>query len=216
MADHDQPALVGLEELTQPDDGVRVEVVGGLVEQERLGTREQDASELDPSALAAGEGLELLGEDPVLDAEAAGDLGGLRLGGVPAPGVELGVGAGVALHRALGHVGVGAAHLRLGLAQAAYDVVEAARGQDPVAGQHLGVADPRVLGQVADLAGGLHRPGRGHGLACEDLGESGLAGAVATHQPDLVAGGDPEADVLHEEPRAGTDFELVSGDHEAG
>ena len=89
--------------------------------------------------------------------EAGRDLDGLRLGGVPAAGVQLGVGARLALHRPVGDLGVGAAHLDLGLAQAAYDVVEAARGQDPVAGQDLGVAGARVLREVADLAGARRR-----------------------------------------------------------
>ena len=41
-----------------------------------------------------------------------------------------------------------------------------------------------------------------------------IAGAVAPDETDLVAGTDAEGDVLHEEPRPGTDFELVGGDHE--
>ena len=87
-------------------------------------------------------------------------------------------------------VGVLVGHLDLGRAQAAYDVVEAARGQDPVAGEHLGVAGARVLRQVADLAGGEHGAGGGLRLAGEDLGEGRLAGAVAPDEADLVACGD--------------------------
>src|SRR5690606_23873499 len=104
-------------------------------------------------------------EDPVLDAEAVRDDRGLRLGGVPATGVQLGVGALVAAHRLVAHGRVVAAHRRLGVAQAAYDVVEAARGQDAVARQHLGVAGAGVLRQVADFAAGGHRPARGLTLA---------------------------------------------------
>ena len=92
VADHDQPALVGLEEVAQPDDRVGVEVVGRLVEQQRLGAGEQDPGQLDPPPLATGEGLQRLAEQPVLDAEAVRDLRGLRLRGVPAAGVQLGVG----------------------------------------------------------------------------------------------------------------------------
>ena len=157
--------------------------------------------------------LQRLAEDPVLDAEAVRDLRGLRLGGVPAAGVQLGVGRRVAPHRPLADRRVVAAHLDLGLAQPAYDVVEAARGQDPVAGEQLGVAGARVLRQVADLAGALHGAGGGQRLAGEDLGEGGLAGAVAADQPDLVARADAEADVLHQQPRPGADLELVGGDH---
>ena len=71
MADHDQPALVRLEELAQPDDRVGVEVVGGLVEQQGLGAGEEDPGQLDAAALTTRQGLERLAEDPLLDAEAA-------------------------------------------------------------------------------------------------------------------------------------------------
>jgi hypothetical protein len=90
---------------------------------------------------------------------------------------------------------------------------EAARGQDPVAGDHLRVADARVLGQVAHVAAAEHLPGGGLALAGEDAGEGRLAGSVAPHEAHLVARGDAEGDVLHEEPRAGSDLELLGGDH---
>ena len=154
-------------------------------------------------------------EDARLDAEAAGDLGGLGLCGVPATGVQLGVGARPALHPALVDGDVLGGHLLLGLAHAAYDVVEAARRQDPVAREDLGVADARVLREVADLAGRDDLAGGRESLPGEDLGEGGLAGAVATDESDLVPGGDTERHVLHEEAGAGADFELLGVDHEA-
>ena len=55
VADHDQAALVVLEEVTQPGDGVRIEVVGRLVEEHRLGPGEQDAGQFDAPALAAAD-----------------------------------------------------------------------------------------------------------------------------------------------------------------
>ena len=112
MADHDQPALVRLEELAQPDDRVGVEVVGGLVEQQRLGAGEQDPGQLDPAALATGEGLQRLGRGSAPRCRGCcAIVRGLGLGGVPAAGVQLGVGARVALHRPLADVRVVAAHL---------------------------------------------------------------------------------------------------------
>jgi hypothetical protein len=214
VADHDQPAPVCLEEVAQPHDRVGVEVVGGLVEQQRVGPREEDAGQLDAPTLAAGQGLQLLAEDPVGDAQAARDLGGLGLRGVATSGVELGVGTGPPLHATLVDGGRGVGHLDLGLAQASYDVVESARGQDAVADDHLGVTGAGILREVAhvtrgdDLAGGRLR------LAGEDTGESRLAGSVAPHEAHLVACGDPEGEILHEEPRAGSDFELLGGDHQ--
>ena len=65
VADDDQAALVVLEELAQPHDAVGVEVVGGLVEDHRLGVREQDAGKLDATSLTARKGAERLVQDPV-------------------------------------------------------------------------------------------------------------------------------------------------------
>ncbi len=213
VADHDQTALVRAEELAQPHDRVGVEVVGGLVEEQRLRTGEQDPGQLDPSPLAAGQGAERLAEQPVLDAEAGRDPRGFGLGRVAAAGVQVGVGRGVAPHRLLGDGRVVARHLRLGVTEPAYDRVQAARGQDPVAGEHAEVARARVLGQVAHGPGRGDLAGRGHTLAGQDPGERGLAGAVASDEADPVAGPDPEAHAVHQQPGAGTHLELVGGDH---
>ena len=64
VADHDETAAVPLEEVAQPDDRVGVEVVGRLVEEQGLGAAEQDAGQLDPATLAAGERAERLRRAP--------------------------------------------------------------------------------------------------------------------------------------------------------
>ena len=173
-------------------------------------------AELHAAPLTAGEGLQRLRQQPVLDPEAARDPRCLRLGGVATAGVQLGVGPAVAAHRPLADLRVVAAHLGLGRPQPPYDVVEPACGEDPVARDHLGVTGARVLRQVADVAGAQHLPGRGEGLPGQDLREGRLAGAVAPHQADLVPLGDPEVDVGHQQSRPGTDLELLGGDHEGG
>ena len=61
VADHDQAAPVRRQEVAQPDDRVRVEVVGRLVEQQRLGAGEQDPGQLDPAPLPAGQGARAAG-----------------------------------------------------------------------------------------------------------------------------------------------------------
>ena len=53
VADDDEAPGVGAQMVAQPQDRVVVEVVGGLVEQERVGLLEQDPGELDPTALTA-------------------------------------------------------------------------------------------------------------------------------------------------------------------
>ena len=88
MADHDQPAAMTAQEVAQPDDRVGVEVVGRLVEQQRVGAAEQDPGQLDPAPLTTGEGPQRLAEHPVRQAEAGRDRRRLRLGGVPAERVQ--------------------------------------------------------------------------------------------------------------------------------
>ena len=114
---------------------------------------------------------------------------------------------------ALLDVRVGRRHVVLGLPQLRYDVVEPPSGQDAVQREHLGVAGAGVLRQVADTAGPGDGAAGGKCLAGQDLGERGLAGAVAADQADLVAGGDPERHVVHEQAGARADLELMGGDH---
>ena len=213
VGDHHEPALVVAQEVAQPHDRVGVEVVGRLVEQQRLGAGEQDPGQLDPATLTAREGAQRLVHQPVGDADRGGDLGGLGLGGVPARSVECSVGLLVAPHRPIADMRVVAAHLGLGVAQPLDHHVQPTGRQDPVAREHLGVARAWVLGQVAEGAGVGDRPARGQRLAREDLGQRRLAGTVAADEPDAVTRPDPEGDVVHQQTGAGTDFELGDSDH---
>src|SRR3712207_6523053 len=85
--------------------------------------------------------------------------------------------------------------------------------QDPGEREDRRVRSPRVLRQVSDLAGAQHLATGRQPLTREDPGQRGLARAVAADEPDLVAGGDPERDTLHEQPGAGADLEVVDGEH---
>ncbi|CAB4880127.1 unannotated protein [freshwater metagenome] len=53
MADDDESALVGGQELAKPANRVGVEVVRRLIEQQDIGPAEQDSGEFDPAALPA-------------------------------------------------------------------------------------------------------------------------------------------------------------------
>src|SRR5437763_4674061 len=57
--------------------------------------------------------------------------------------------------------------------------------------------------------------GVGCGRAAEDAEQAGLAGAVPTDEPDLVAGADGEAHVLHEETAGYFDREPAHLQHGA-
>ena len=185
---------------------VGVEVVGRLVEQQRggragagVGRREQDAGQLDPAALAAGQRPQRLGQDPVGQAEARADPAGLALGGVAAERGEPLLELAVAADRLVpGGVVGDLGHQRLLLLQIGEQGVEAARRQHPVAGQHVEVALAGILWQIADLAGAVDGARVGLALAGQDAHGGGLARAVAPDQADAVAGLDAQCRALGE------------------
>lgn len=213
VGDHDEAAAVGLQVVPQPDDGVGVEVVRRLVEEQGVRVGEQDAGELHAAALTAGEGVQRLAEHPVGEVERGGDRGGLGLGGVPALGEELGLLALVLLERLLSGGALAARDALFVLAHLADQYVEAAGGEDAVAGEDVEVAGAGVLGQVADLAGAGDRAGGGHALTGEDLGEGGLPRAVAADQADAVALGDAEGGAFDEDAGTGAQLDAGGGDH---
>ena len=59
MRDRDDRALVGLQVPLEPGDGLGVEVVRRLVEEEEIGRREQEPAERNATPLAAGEGRDV-------------------------------------------------------------------------------------------------------------------------------------------------------------
>ncbi len=188
-------------------------MVGGLVQQQRVDVGEQDPGELDPTPLPAGQGTQRLAEDPVWEAEAGGDGRRLRLGGVSATGMQLGIGVRVLAHRPLGTVHVGAAHLDLGAPQPADHFAEPAGRQDPFPGRDVEIAGAGVLRQIADRAGAGDLPRGRLRLAGEDAGERRLAGPVAPDQADAVPRPDAERRVREQQPGPGAYLEGVGGEH---
>ncbi len=211
VADHDQAALVVLEELPEPGDGVGVEVVGGFVEEHRLGVGVQDAGQFHTAALTAGKRLERLVQQPVRQCEVGADRRGFGLGGVTAGRQEFGFQPVVAVHGLALDGGVFAGHLFVREPELADGDVEAAGGQDPVPGQLFHVRGARVLRQVADLAAARDFTGGGQALAGQDPGQRGLACTVTADQADLVSLVDPEAHLVHEQSGAGAEFEILDG-----
>jgi len=214
VGDDHQPPGEGLQVVPQPHDGVVVEVVGRLVQQERVGIGEQDARQLDPAALAPGQGPQRLVEHPGGEPEVRGDPCGLRLGGPAALRGELRVEPDVTLHGPVPPRSLGGRHLVLGPADAPEDVVDAACRENAVTGLLLEVTGAGVLRQVAHRAGPRDGPSPreglgGHVLACEQLREGRLPRPVATDEadphpavhaerggPDQFPGSDAQGEVL--------------------
>ena len=106
-----------------------------------------------------------------------------------------------------------ARHRTLGLAHRADDLVEPARGEHPVHREHVEVTRAGVLREVADLAGPDDLAAGRLGLPRERLGERGLAGAVASDEPDPVAGGDAERRLLEQHACADAQLDGLGSDH---
>ena len=211
MADHDQAALVVLQELAQPGDGVGVEVVGGLIQEHGFRVRVQDAGEFHAAPLPTGQGFERLVQQAVRQGEVGADRCGLGFGSVAAGGQEFGFQPVIAVHRLALDGGVLAGHLFVGQPELADGDVQSADGEDPVAGELFHVRGARVLGQVADLATAGHLAAGRQAFARKDPGKRGLACTVTADKADLVSLVDPEAHLVHKEAGAGAQFEILDG-----
>ena len=189
VGDGDDRALVLGEVALEPVDGLGVEMVRRLVEQQQVGGAQQQPAERDAAALAAGErrhvgvgGRQAQRVHRVLD----------RRVEVPSVGgVDLVLQAGELVGGLVGVVGgelVEALEQRLRLGDGLLDV----------ALDVLGLVELRLLLEQAD-----RRVGREHRVAAEvgldaghDLQDRRLAGAVVAEDADLRARQEGERDVL--------------------
>ncbi len=174
---------------------------------------EQDPGQLHPAPLTAGQRAQRLLQYPLRQAEAGGDAWRPASGRVAVAGKELGLGVLVAAHRLVPGGGIRGGHPLGRHAQAAVDLHQIASAEDPVARQHVEVAGARVLRQVADLAAARHRARGRLALAGQHPGQRGLAGAVATDETDSVAGPDPEARRLQQQPGSDPQFHALGCQH---
>ena len=181
--------------LLEPVDGLSVEVVGGLVEEQQVGRLEQQLAQRDAAALAAGEHV-----DDGVRRRALESVHRLVQAGVDVPclvRVEEGLEVthlgqqGVEVRVRLGHLVADlleAGHLRLDLGHCLLDVLEhgLVLGQRGFLQQN---ADGGTLGQHGLAVVGLLD-------ACHQLEQGGLAGAVGADDADLGAGIEGQGDVV--------------------
>ena len=191
VRDENDGSVVAVEEVLEPLDARQVEVVGGFVEEQDRGPLDEQPSERETNAPAAGELGGALREAAGREAEAAEDDGGVGAEGVAAAGlVALLDGAefvGDDLHLGLGGAGraegvdAGGEHLHLLL------------GLDEFGAAAEGVVEHREVVHVADLlreesdggaGGGANTPGIGLHLPCDNAEEGGLTGAVRADESD--------------------------------
>ena len=188
MGRHDQRAVEPAEELFEPDDGLDVEVVGRLVEEERVGAHEEDAGQRDAHLPPAGELADVVVHDLGAEAEAGEDLLCARLQRVAAQLVEAGLRVAEALHQLLDLVRA----LRVG--HGVLQLVELVRGLGDGAGachrlfEHRAAAHlADVLAEVADGDVAIDRDLAAVGLLLlhDHAKDRGFAGSVRADEPHL-------------------------------
>ena len=204
--DEDRPGKT-LELIEQPALRRPVEVVGRLVEDHQLGLLEEHPHQVDPPALAPGEGIDVLEEELLAQTEPIGQPGHHRLRLVAPVALELLLQIGeeldVLLRRVLGHGGTRRPQRVVQHIEAAgrEDVGETGglqteAGGDGSLGQKAEGAQEADVAPVAELRGGLPDDNRDEGR---------LARAVAADQPDLLSGAYDERGLGHQ--RSIADFD---------
>ena len=173
MTDDDDGRRAALQIVGEPQHAFEVEIVGRLVEQQKVGLGEQDGGERDPHPPAAGIFDERAALRRLVEAEPSEDSRRPRRRGMGVDVDETGVDFGDALRVARGfRFGHQRRALRIGRK---HEVDEALRS----AGRFLlDAAEPRALGD--DDCAALRRK-----VAADEAEERGLAGAVAADEPDM-------------------------------
>ena len=157
VGDHEDPARVGLQKAAQPDDGVGVQVVGRLVQEEGVCPGEQDARQLDSTTLTTGKVLEWLGQHAIVKSQVRRDPSSLGRGSVTASGDETVLRLGVLVHRDRPLIVGAVGHLVLQGTHPFEHVVQATGREDSCSGNGLHVRIAGVLRQVAEFPGTSHR-----------------------------------------------------------
>ena len=189
----------------EPLDGLHVQVIGGLVEQQQIRLGHQCPCQQHPALQAAGEILEARFR---VEAETRQDAIDARLH-IPAPG-----GLDAPLNRLQPIETPALAGPR---AQAA--VLFDERGQrDQALGDHAmgapGDAFGHVLGQARDAHPRRADDGAGFGpeLAGDDPQERGFAGAVTAEQADALAAGDVQGQPFEQRIAAESEVDVAKAD----
>ena len=208
VRDGDEGAVVAVQEVLQPVDGVEIEVVGGLVEEQGFGLAEEGLGEEDAHFLAALELAHLALVDCFGDVETVEENGGVGFGGVAV------FVADDAFEFAEAHaVGVGQLGLLVDAVALFHGGPERLVAHDDGVDDAIGVEGELVLAEDAEFAraddGALLRVE----FAGEDLHEGGLAGAVGSGESVAAAGDEADADFFKEDLGAVAHGDVADTEH---
>ena len=210
MADHDDEALAVHDEVLQPLDGLDIQVVGGLVQEDDVRLSEEGLGQQHLHLLLGGEGAHLAVQNVIGEAKALDQAGDVALS---LPAAHLGE---FRLQLAgPDAVGVGEVLLLVQGVLLLHDVVEVLVAQDDGIQHGVGVVLEVVLLQNAHavVLGDHHLAGGGLQIPGEDAQKGGLAGAVGADDAVAVAGDELEVHVLEERLAGEVQGDVVDSDH---
>ena len=208
MRDDDQRAFVAHQEVLQPVDGVEVEVVGRLVEQQRLRLAEQRLREQHADLLAALQLLHLPLVQLVGDVEARQQDGGVALGAVAVFLADDALEFAEAHAVLVGHVGLVVQPIAFLECRPQARVTHDHRVDDAEL-----VEGELVLAQHAELLRSRDRALLRLELARKELHEGGLAGAVGPREAITPAGREGRGDIVEEHLRPVPHGDAVDCNH---
>ena len=199
-----QRALIALEPLLQPDDGVEIQVVGRFIQQQQIGAAEQRLGQVQAHTPATGEASDRRVELIAAKTQTVQQLGGTGANAVGTYGIELAV--------QLGHQQT--VVIRLGPGELGFQGAELLVAVDHVL-QGGAVQRRGLLGHAGNLpAGGQAEAAVVDGqLAPHQRKEGGLATAVLAHQAHLVAGVYGGGRVVQQRAAAADQFDLTGNYH---
>ena len=176
--------LVGLEELLQPQHGFGIQVVGGLVQKQQVGSFQKQAAQRDATALATGKHAH--GGIGIGALQRVHGLGKLAVQIPAVRGVDVFLQAAHFVHQHI-EVGVGIGHFLADLIEALDLRIDVAKGHLDVFQDGLVFLQRGLLLQDAHgVAGGQARIARGNLFQTgHDLQQGGLAHAVGADDADL-------------------------------
>ena len=204
MADQDQGAFPTGQKALQPQGGFQVQVVGGLVQQQQIGSREQGGGQGHAHAPAAGERFAGKRLGHIVESQPRQDGCG--------PGWS---GMGVDVVQALVHGGDAprlGGLIRFG-EQRGPLLVRVEHRLHKASGTARG-----LLGNPADSypPSQADRTGVGRDVTGDQIQQRAFAAAVGADQPDPAAAGDAEAGVFQQGASLDPDRQCLDVEHGAG
>ena len=195
VRDGEHGARIVVEEVLEPQNGLGIQVVRGLVEQQQVRSLKQQFAQRHSTTLAAGK-----------HAHRHTGIGALkRVHGLTELGIDVPAVGGVDLVLQLAHLGHEGIHVAIRIAHLLADLVEAIDLGKQVAECHTDVLDDRLvvierrllLKQAHRVAGREARLAVGDLLLTRhDLKQRGLAHTVGAHDANLRAGVERQGHVI--------------------